>query len=84
MSRGLYRLVWKVQTGGVGGRATRHIVKRKQVMFASLVKGGDDLSRSSYAEPSALIIKGEIVGNNNNQWKGKRKNNELRRCVIAS
>jgi len=53
MSRCLYRLVGNVQNGGARGRASTsdlsegQIARRKQVMFAFLVEGGDDLGGSS-------------------------------------
>ena len=53
ISKGLCRLVGNLHTGGAAGSATtsdsngRQVTGRKRVKFASLTKGGDDLSASS-------------------------------------
>ena len=53
MSRGLYRLIRNVQTGGAGGRTTTsdlsesQVARRKRVTFVSLAEGYDELSGSS-------------------------------------
>jgi len=53
ISKGLYRLVGNVQTGGAAGSATisdssrRQVAGRKRVTLASWTKGGDNHSGSS-------------------------------------
>jgi len=53
MSRGLYKLIANMQTGGALERAIeidpseRQVARRKQVTFTSSAKDGDNLNRSS-------------------------------------
>ena len=62
MSRGLYRLIRNVQTGGAGGRTTTsdlsegQVATRKRVTFVSSAKGCDNLSGSSQVKSSTFVL----------------------------